>query len=167
MGPALLLKVMSGDKLDFSVQSYYNGTGAADAPYSSLDDILNSLATGISQLSAGGKGTVAQLADQTSGPLYAALNSFRTDKISTPSGKPKAYLNWILLDEQLKYVGGSGSVQSGAIPVGAASTLNTLGYTGLPITKSGYLYIWVSNETPSWDVFFVNLAVKHYTGPML
>jgi hypothetical protein len=28
------------------------------------------------------------------------LNSFRDSKNATPSGKPKAYLNWILLDEQ-------------------------------------------------------------------
>ena len=57
--------------------------------------------------------------------------------------------------------------QSGAVVVGAAGTLNILGYTGLPITKNGFLYIWVSNETPNWDVFFDNLVVKQYSGPLL
>ncbi|MDE3184760.1 MAG: RHS repeat-associated core domain-containing protein [Bacteroidota bacterium] len=39
-------------------------------------------------------------------------------------------------------------------------------YTGTAITKNGYLYIWVSNETPGWDVFFDNLSVKQYRGPI-
>ena len=82
-----------------------------------------------------------------------------------PTGKPKAYLNWILLDEQLNYV--SSYPQSGAVVVGSSGVLNTLGYTGLPITKNGYLYIWVSNETPNWNVFFDNLVVKHYAGPLI
>jgi RHS repeat-associated protein len=51
--------------------------------------------------------------------------------------------------------------------VGAAGTLNNLSHTGIPVTKSGYLYIWVSNETPNWDVFFDNLRVVHYSGPLL
>jgi RHS repeat-associated protein len=51
--------------------------------------------------------------------------------------------------------------------VGAAGSLNNLSYTGIPVTKSGYLYIWVSNETPNWDVFFDNLRVVHYSGPLL
>ena len=42
-----------------------------------------------------------------------------------------------------------------------------LAYSGLPITKSGYLYIYVSNATPGWDVFFGNLSVTHYSGAML
>jgi RHS repeat-associated protein len=57
--------------------------------------------------------------------------------------------------------------QSGGIAVTTAGTLNTLGYTGLPITKNGFLYIWVSNETPNWDAFFDNLVVKQYAGPLL
>ena len=57
--------------------------------------------------------------------------------------------------------------QSGAIVVGAAGTLNILSYTGIPITKNGFLYIWVSNETPNWDAFFDNLKVVHYAGPEL
>jgi RHS repeat-associated protein len=164
MGPSLLLKVMSGDKIDLGVQEYYN-SGTTSTPGSSLTDVLASLATGIVNASGGAKGSVADLNNTSTSPVYAALNSFLTGNDPDPSGKPKAYLNWILLDEQLKYV--SSYPQSGAIVVGAAGTLNNLSYTGIPITKSGYLYIWVSNETPNWDVFFDNLAVKHYSGPLL
>ncbi len=97
--------------------------------------------------------------------IYAALNSFLPSDDPNTSGRPKAYLNWILLDDQLKYV--SSYPQSGGIAVTTAGTLNTLGYTGLPITKNGFLYIWVSNETPNWDAFFDNLVVKQYAGPLL
>jgi len=156
MGPSLLLKVMSGDKIDIAVESFYN-TGTTNTPNSSITDVLASLATGVVNMTSGGKGSITDLNNTSSSPIYAALNSFLPTDDPTPSGKPKAYLNWILLDDQLKYV--SSYPQSGAVVVGAAGTLNTIGYTGLPITKNGFLYIWVSNETPNWDAFFDNLVV--------
>ena len=164
MGPSLLLKVMSGDKIDLAVQSFYN-SGTTSSPNSSVTDVLASLASGVVNMAAGGKGSMTDLNNNTTSPIYAALNSFMPTNDPNTTGKPKAYLNWILLDDQLKYV--SSYPQSGAIVVAAAGTLNTLAYTGLPITKNGYLYIWVSNETPNWDVFFDNLSVRHYTGPEL
>ena len=163
-GPSLLLKVMSGDKIDIAVQSFYN-TGTTSTPNSSLTDVLASLATGVVNMTAGGKGSITDLNNQTTSPIYAALNSFLPTDDPNQTTKPKAYLNWILLDDQLKYV--SSYPQSGAVVVGAAGTLNTIGYTGLPITKNGFLYIWVSNETPNWDAFFDNLVVKQYAGPLL
>ena len=164
MGPSLLLKVMSGDKVDIAVQSFYN-TGTTSTPNTSLTDVLASLATGIVNMTAGGKGSLTDLNNTGASPIYAALNSFLPNDDPNTSGKPKAYLNWILLNYQLKYV--SSYPQSGGFAVTTAGTLNTLGYTGLPITKNGFLYIWVSNETPSWDAFFDNLVVKQYAGPLL
>ncbi len=155
---------MSGDKIDLSVQSYYNGTGTPNAPNNSFTNVLNSLVNGIVSMSSGGKGTVTQLTG-TGSPVYTGLTSFLAANDPVTTGKPKAYLNWILLDDQLKYV--SSYPQSGAIAAGSSATLKTLAYTGIPITKNGFLYIWVSNETPSWDAFFDNLKVTQYTGPEL
>jgi RHS repeat-associated protein len=96
--------------------------------------------------------------------VYTALSSFLPSNDSTPASKPKAYLNWMLLDNQFNYVSTNG--QSGAIPVGNANVLNTLA-TSIKLKHSGYLYIWVSNETQSWMVFFDNLSIEHFAGPML
>ncbi len=165
VGPAIILKVMYGDTVDIAAKSYYvSQTGTGTAP--SLTDVLNSLANGIVNMTGGAKGTLSQL-NSTSGPLYAALNSFITNKDGTVAGQPRAYLNWMLLDNQFNYI--SSYPQSGAIPVSnfTIGTLGTPGYSGIPITKSGYLYVYVSNETQGWDVFFDNLSVRQRSGPML
>ena len=165
IGPSLLLKVMSGDVVDVATKSYYKSAGTNSSQNSTFNDILNSLATGIVGVTGGSHGIVGDFTNSGS-PLYGALNSFLpSNDPNTGASKPKAYLNWILLDEQFKGV--TTYPQSGAIPVGAADVLNTLANSGIPITKNGYLYIWVSNETPGWDVFFDNLSVKQFSGPIL
>jgi len=164
-GPAIVLKVMVGDIIDLAVKSFYRPQGSAGGNNSALTDILTSLAGGIVSATGEVKGTLAQLSNSSTSPLLGALNLFRAGNNTDIAGKPRAYLNWILLDERFNYV--SSYPQSGALPVGDADLLNTLAYTGINITKNGYLYIYVSNETQNWDVFFDNLAIKHYTGPIL
>jgi RHS repeat-associated protein len=163
VGPSLVLKVMSGDKVDLAVKSFYKSGGTAGSNNSPLTDILSSLATGIIGNVGESKGAMAILNDGTTSPLLGAINSFRTANNPNQPSRPKAYLNWILLDEQFSYVAAS----SGAIPVGSADALNALANTGIPIAKNGFLYIYVSNETQNWDVFFDNLSVVHYTSPII
>ncbi len=163
-GPGLILKVMSGDQVDIGVKSFWKSGTVGSSTASPLADILTSLATGITGMAAGQKGTLAQLSDVNTSPLLGAINSFRTDKNPAPaSGKPKAYLNWVLLDEQFNYVEGS---CSNAVAVGSADQLNALGASGITMPRNGFLYIYVSNETEGKEVFFDNLSVQHRTGPV-
>ena len=168
VGPAIILKVMSGDKVDVATNYYYNTSTATTGQALSASDVINSLATGIVSLTGGAHGSLADLTGSST-PLTGALSSFISSKDGTPTGKPNAYLNWILLDDQFNYV----STSSGALQVATAGTTtggglqSPLAMKGISITKSGYLYIYVSNATPSWDVFFDNLSVTTYSGPVL
>jgi RHS repeat-associated protein len=165
-GPALILKVMAGDSVSFGVNSYFVGGGSAGSTSSSLSSVLSTLAGGLVSLGAGGGegGTFSALNNSSSSPVLAALNSFFPTNDPTPASTPKAYLNWMLLDNQFNSV--TGNNQSGALPVGNPNVLNTLATT-IRLHQSGYLYIWVSNETQNWMVFFDNLSIEHFRGPMV
>jgi RHS repeat-associated protein len=165
-GPSLLLKVMSGDTLQMLVQSYYV-SGSGSATNSSFPSVLGALAGGLVSMTNGGSAEMTALTNNSSS-VYLGLTSFLDSNESVPTGYPMAYLNWIFLDEQFNYVGSL----SGSVP--AASAANPAGSfnliapgSPLAINKSGYLYIWVSNQTQRWDVYFDNLSVKHRQGPLL
>ncbi|OQP38895.1 hypothetical protein A4H97_19520 [Niastella yeongjuensis] len=164
-GPGIVLKVMAGDVVDIGVRSLYHDNPGTKPTVDLFNDILASLAGGIVSTSGVAKGTLADLSDPVNSPLKGALTGFRQDNNNDILNKPKAYLNWILVDEQFGYV--NTFPQSGAKPVGAAETVNPLVQSGIDITKNGYLYIYVSNETENWDVFFDDLSVTHHTGPLL
>ena len=166
-GPSLLLKVMSGDTVTIGVQSYYN-TNSITTTNSSLSSVVQSLALQLLNTPGGGaEGNLAGFTSQ-SGTVYTGVQNFLNTNDPQIAGYPKAYLNWVFLDDQFNYI----STSSGSVPAGNSSklagTLNTLA-PGAPLTmpKNGYLYIWVSNETQGWDVYFDNLSVQYKQGPVL
>lgn len=165
LGPSLILKVMSGDKVDIGVKSLYRQQGSAGPESDPVENLLYSLASGIVGSTGGSKGSLAELSNPLTSPLLGAVTTFRETHNTGQVNRPKAYLNWILLDEQFRYVG-TGS-QSGAMPVTTPDILETLGLNDIEITKNGFLYIYVSNETENWNVYFDNLSVRHYTGPLV
>ncbi|MGL6069406.1 MAG: RHS repeat-associated core domain-containing protein, partial [Sediminibacterium sp.] len=148
---------MSGDSYNIRANSWYRNNGASPAsPVSPISSILSALAGGISAAS-GGKATAATLLSNNT--LDPAVGNFLSNQ--TPiSTRPKAFLNWILFDEQFKYVSG------GFDQVGNDQEFKTHTQTNLPITRNGYLYVYVSNETPNIDVFFDNVQVTHIRGPL-
>jgi RHS repeat-associated protein len=77
--------------------------------------------------------------------------------------KPMASLNWILFDEQFKYVASS----SGFDQVGSDEEFKVLGVNELEMAKSGYLFVYLSNASTTQHVYFDNLQVTHVRGPIL
>ncbi|HEX2847229.1 MAG TPA: RHS repeat-associated core domain-containing protein, partial [Chitinophagaceae bacterium] len=158
IGPAILLKVMAGDEFNVRGSAWWTGTSSGNntSPLTSIVSALISSAPGIS----GGK---IGATDLTSTLLDPQVSLFLSNDQPPVSGKPKAYLNWILFDEQFKYVGNG---QSGAEAVEASGIVKQFSKLGLPVNQNGYLYIYTSNET-NYDVFFDNLQVSHIRGPLL
>jgi RHS repeat-associated protein len=171
-GPAIILKVMAGDKITMGTYYYYVSSTAKSPTPLTPQNLLNSLASGLESLSAVAGEGASILGNATSSPLLAALTSSIADQTGTGTTKPQAYLNWMLLDNQFNLVANtSGPNQNGAQQVVTAGLNGTSLQVPLAQTiiaaKSGYLYIYLSNTTPGWDVFFDNLSVLHYSSPLV
>jgi len=167
-GPSLLLKVMAGDTILPAVQCYYV-SNTLNTTNSSFTSVLNSLAGAIVATSTGGAEGALSAYTSSSSPVYTGLNSFLTTKDQAPpSDYPKAYLNWIMLDDQFNYVSSSSGSVATASANYPANQMNTVAAGGpVVMSRNGYLYVWVSNETQGWDVFFDNFSVYFKQGPVL
>ena len=163
LGPSIVLRAMAGDKFNVRVSDWYNKNGATpQTPYNPVSDIISALADNIGGISS--KASITQLTG--SGILNSgAIAYYSSHNGADSTTKPKAFLNWVLFDEQFNYVSSS----SGFIQVGAdnQTTVTTLQQNNIPIDKNGYFYVYLSNETPNIDVYFDNLQVTHVRGPIL
>jgi RHS repeat-associated protein len=162
-GPAIILKVMAGDTYRVGVNAYWKSGQTSGGTTDATTEILSSLANGIIAASGTTKGTYSTLSNTSTSPLLGGVNAFRSANNPTPPSNPKAYLNYISLDNQFNYDASA----SGAMAVGGADALATLATGTIRINKNGYLYIYLTNETKNISVFFDNLSVTYYSGPLL
>ena len=166
VGSAILLKVMAGDKINVRATSFYKqGTVTPTNAPSPIADLVSVL-TNTLPIASGNKILQSQL---NSTVLSPSVSSFLNNRDGANNGlKPKAYLNMVLLDEQLQPVITSDGNNSYFKQVSSENALEDLSpAANRLLTKSGYLYIYVSNETQNIDVFFDNLQVTHIRGPLL
>ncbi|MET0464120.1 MAG: DUF6443 domain-containing protein, partial [Chitinophagaceae bacterium] len=92
IGPAMLLKVMAGDKFHLKASAWWSGSAGSTntSPLSSIVSALIGSAPGVSS----GKVVAGDL---TSTLLNPEVGLFLATQPNV-SGKPKAYLNWVLFD---------------------------------------------------------------------
>ncbi len=174
LGATLALKVMAGDKVDIGVKAWVpKAATAPDTKNLKPADLLSGLLSALSISGAGlsgGKATPAEL-QVVNGNMSNGINNFLNshNDIILPN-PPRAYLNWVLFDEQFNFVpAGSGFIRVGYYE---DRRLQTLANNDLPVVKSGYLFVYLSYEKKAelndaeQPVFFDNLVVQHYTGAL-
>jgi RHS repeat-associated protein len=164
-GLEFIIKVMAGDKIDIFSKSYFLNTATVNNTNSTALD-LAALMTNL--LTAPGNGIAAK------GVTPAQLNTWNTGLVPSTffrgaNGEtttiPKAYINYIFLDEQFKYAGGNFS-RVGSSGVVKNHWNTDVQLQNISVPKNGYIFVYVSNES-NLHVFFDNLQVVHKPGPIL
>lgn len=167
VGPGIVLKVMAGDKFKANVFGWYQ-PGANSDELPNAASIIGSLAAAFGQgLPAGalhGSGDISGT-NVLDGALLGLLGEQQNGTIS---GIPKAYLNWIVVDQQFNAVPGNfDAVQIPGITAGMGKqVLQADGGNEIEVKKNGYLYVYVSNESQG-AVYFDDLHVEHIKGALL
>ncbi|WP_315821860.1 RHS repeat-associated core domain-containing protein [Paraflavitalea speifideaquila] len=161
-GLGIVLKVMAGDKVKIMAESFYTlpGGGAGSPLTLAVTELLAAF-TGSSAITAN-KGVLTPAQVSGIGTNNADLGNFISNN-NPGANNAKAFVNYLLFDEQLKYISGAAD----PVLVGGGYKLhNTYINSPLTIARNGYIYVYVSNES-NLPVYFDNLAVTHTPGPIL
>ncbi len=165
-GLGITLKVMTGDVVDIYGKSYYNTNGATpnNSTYSLLEttafNALMAMFAGSSAVGVGSHGASAN--DLLNNPGTQTGAEDLLNSMPTPTNRPKASINWALLDEQFQVVASN----CGSDGVSSNSDVLKDHHRVVNILKSGYLYVYCSNESDI-AVFFDNLQLVHTRSPLL
>jgi RHS repeat-associated protein len=163
--PQVAMKAPASDKINIFGKSFYNqmNSSGSNSPLTALNilgGVLGSSAVNGSGMHNGI--TAAQLnTPQGAAGINSLLNNQAAESAGSP-GVPKAYINYLFFDEQLRCVGGGYSKvgNSGVVKPHFAEL------QGIAVPKNGYVYIYCSNESPV-NVYFDNLQVIHDRGALL
>lgn len=167
IGPSLVLKVMAGDTIQIGARAFYKSTGPKDnrsvTPEDMVADLLQVLdgEMGADASHAGRQAERISPLGNFNGNDYQRLKEKDPDQ--NQQDKPKAYLNFVLFDDQFNLVEDNSGVRQ---VKGEPDELQTLAVDKMPVSKSGFLYVYTSNETEQ-DVLFDNVTVAAINGPLL
>lgn len=154
IGPAKSFEVNPGDVVDLEVYVRYANLTTTN---SGLSNLFNSLVGAFSLNPGGGTGLEGQQA-------YNAFNGMFGSGAFIGSGDwdesaPKAYLNYILFDEDFALV----DFGFDQLSQSAASAHELLSLH-VKVQQKGYLYIYLSNENNKLvDVYFDDFKIVHHT----
>ena len=154
---------MAGDAINIWGKSYHKkpagGYTSATNPLSVVD-LMNLLASSPAAIQKGISGTqISQL------PGFPAIvTNLLNNQPPQSNERPRASINWVILDEQFKYVSGGFDMVETALNEHGAFKDHII--PGIAIPKNGYIYVYCSNES-QYQVFFDNLQVVHDRGPIL
>ena len=168
VGPSIVLKVMTGDTISISTYGWYTGATqpAATGVTAIANDILPLFYGGV--LADNGNKGGSILNSDINSLLSTLLNNFISTSQPYDANRPKAFLNWIIVDEQFKTVPSPnhlGAVQMPQI-TGSMQKQQMVGPASMVVRRNGWLYVYVSNES-NQNVFFDNLVINHTRGPVV
>ncbi len=155
IGPAISLNVYPGDDIDMDVWAHY-GSSSGYGSQIAQTTWINELASAFGGIN-GGLGEA--------GAIYDGINAIGAGLFAGSNGSsvPAAYLNYILFDEDFVQIpGGFGFV---SISSAALNSTQHLVQSTVNIDHTGYIFIYVSNESNSSNwVYFDDLQVVRTEG---
>lgn len=168
IGPSILLPVAAGDKIEIRTAAYYNlGEGTDYNSHTTAEQLVSGLLSSLSgngayqTINEGGVSGEITGASLSSCDFLYAMQEVKAHNIAE-AGKPQAFLNYLMLDEHMKIV----NDQSGFIQTKDADTWNELNVPEMEAKQSGYIVVFLSNES-KMSVHFDNLVLVHYKGKLL
>lgn len=162
VGPSLVLRIMAGDTIQAAVSAFYKSTDVVNR-----NNYGTQMVSALLQaFSAGATADGPHTGSGSSSPIAISLDTTMYNNLvkSDPSWatKPKSYLNYVFFDDQFNLQNVSGVKQ---VPA-TANVLLQLASGQIVVPKTGFAYIYVSNESGQ-EVDFNNLVVTHKSGPLL
>ncbi|MFY0255832.1 DUF6443 domain-containing protein [Chitinophaga sp. 30R24] len=169
IGPSLVLRVMAGDTVQIGAKAFYKSQGPKESKQSApVSEMVAELAQAFN-MSQGQGGVHGDVSQNSRSPFTVDFynNNYQRLKQKDPDqhrpDKPKAYLNFVLFDDQFNLVDANSGVKQ---VQGQPDELQLLAVDKMPIAKSGFLYVYTSNETEQ-DVYFDDIVLGLSNGPML
>ncbi len=164
-GIARSISVMPGDVIDAEVYVKYVDLAAVDNTTAAGQALLGLL----NQINQGVAGVVVD-GTQYAGSTASFPASMLGHQTTTDNGSPRAYLNWLVFDRNYAFLtGGFKQVTTAASETGTDKAHEKLQmHAPITITQPGYVYIYLSNESPTLvEVFFDDFKVTHTKGPVI